>query len=295
MSESKEVLQRPLRIASNRGVLVLFDPTLLQHRVKDPSTWWKDGLLETRERRDGRLAVWPLSAGKAAGGPWRVRLGTELDPSEEPFAVGSAEPTPLVIEGPEVFLGPIERVPGDGAGDRLSALPEQGRVLPWAPGRYLVLAHVLNWQGEERFWTEDNEPVADAPPDFVLVAEAVDGELPAPASEPQPLLELIPGKTPTASKKVRFATRPRTPIEEPKKPGRRRSAGGGVKTPREAREKRATNLPQLRPGEMGVGAEVRHPMYGIGTVLFVREGFPKARVRFHGGEEKVDKDTLTVI
>jgi len=44
-----------------------------------------------------------------------------------------------------------------------------------------------------------------------------------------------------------------------------------------------------------IPVSVRHPRYGVGTVLFVRDGFPKAKVKFHDGEEKVPKDELTVL
>ena len=40
---------------------------------------------------------------------------------------------------------------------------------------------------------------------------------------------------------------------------------------------------------------VRHAQYGDGTVLFIREGFPKVKVDFRGREEKVDRSELTVI
>ncbi len=279
-------------VASNWGTIVLFDPGLLQDRVKDSSRWWREDPLGTAERRGGRLALWPISA-RASSRSYRFRLATEVREDELPFVCGSSEPAPLLVEGEEVFLGPIERLPGDGGGDRLPAIPEQGQLVRLGPGRYSVQVHVLDWQGEERFWNEDNEPTADAPPDFVIEASEVAGELPAAPAEQVPLLELIPRKTPTASTKVRFATRPRPRDEPEPAPRRRRSSSSAG--PRRAAEPKRPRAPELQPGELGVGARVRHPSYGIGTVLFFREGFPKVKVSFASREYKVDKDELTVI
>ena len=51
----------------------------------------------------------------------------------------------------------------------------------------------------------------------------------------------------------------------------------------------------IRPGELCVGATVRHGAYGVGTVLFVKDGFPKAKVEFQGTAYKVDRAELTVL
>lgn len=279
-----------LSVASNMGMIVLYDPLLLSERVKSPSTWWKGpSPLGTQERREGRLAAWPLSAGKAGSRPYRIRATTApLDPeTEEPYVCGESGPVVIQITNDELFLGPAERLPGDGSGDRLSAIPDQGQLIPTPPpGKYQVIAKVLNWQHDDRFFNEDNEPTKDAPPDFVLALSPFEGEVPVPAAEVKPLLDWIPSKTPTASKTVKYATRPKNRDPEPK-PKRRRSSG--EKAPKKITVKK------LRPGELGVGAQVRHPMYGIGTVLFVKEGFPKARVNFQSTEYKVDKADLTVL
>lgn len=286
-------LSPTINIVSNRGMIVLYDPILLRERVKAPSSWWKEqGPLGTAERNDGRLAVWPLTSGKASSRGYRVRLASALNPeTEEPLQVGVSDPTPFVVEGPEVFLGPVERLPGDGSGDRLPSLPDEGQLLNLEPGRYQVTVHVLDWQREDRFFNEDNEPLPDAPPDFVLRLERVEGALCEAPPEVPPLLDYIPKKTPTASKTVKYATRPRTPPEEPKARRRRSGAStGGRRT-----KKGPLKVKELRPGELGVGATVRHPSFGVGTVLFVKDGFPKARVNFQNTEHKVDKAELTVL
>lgn len=284
-----------LEIQSDMGGLVLYDPSGVQNRVKASSAWFRDDPLGTPERQDGRIAVWPMSAGKATSRTYRVRCGQSLNPeTEEPYVVGRAEPVPLVVksEEREVFLGPVERLPGDGAGDRLSAIPEQGQLIEIPAGTYSVTACVLDWEREERFFDDDNEPTPDAPPDFVLLLESV-SDLPEPPAEVEPLLHLIPRKAPTASTKVRYTARPRSVTVIDEKPKRRRRSGGSPR--KSAPKKQPIQVRALRPGEMGVGARVRHPAFGIGTVTFLREGFPKAKVSFQGREEKVDKDDLNVV
>ncbi|MGE0712413.1 MAG: hypothetical protein AB7N76_32870 [Planctomycetota bacterium] len=283
-----------LSIQSTMGMIVLYDPTLLQDRVKAASSWWRDDPLGAAERQDGRVALWPLSEGRATSRSYRVRMGTALTEVEEAYVVARTEPAAWLVRDTEVFLGPIERLPGDGGGDRLSAIPDAGQLVPMVPGMYAVTACVLDWQGEERFFNEDNEPVADAPPDVVLLIEAVD-ELPTPPAVQVPLLHLIPKKTATANSKVQFSSRPRAPIDfdEPKrKRARGTSEGGSRAAPRRTGP---VQVKELRPGELGVGARVRHPSYGVGTVLFLKEGYPKAKVNFAGIEQKVDKDDLTVV
>ncbi|MBL4849539.1 MAG: hypothetical protein JKY65_28750 [Planctomycetes bacterium] len=284
-----------LEIQSEMGLLVLYDPVGIRARVKAASTWYRtDGPLATAERADGRIAVWPMSAGTATSRTYRVRCGQALDSeNEEPYLVGRSEAVPLVVisEEREVFLGPVERLPADGAGDRLSAIPEQGQLVALDPGNYSVTACVLDWEREERFFDKDNEPTADAPPDFVLLIQEVT-DLPEPPAEVEPLLHLIPRKAPTASTKVRFTARPRSVTIVEAKPKRRRASGS---TTRKGPAKKKIAVRTLQPGEMGVGARVRHPTFGIGTVTFLREGFPKAKVVFQGREQKVDKDDLNCI
>lgn len=285
-----------LEIQSDMGMLVLYDPSGVRDRVKSPSTWYKRDPLDTVERLDGRIAVWPMSAGKATSRTYRVRFGEALDPErEEPYVTGRAEPVPLVIgEGNEVFLGPVERLPGDGSGSRLSAIPEQGEVLKLPQGSYAVTACVLDWEREERFFNEDNEPNADAPVDFVLLLEPT-SELPSPPEEVEPLLHLIPRKAPTASTKVRYATRPRATTVVEETPKRRRTGASSGTATRAKPSPRKVEVRPLAPGEMGVGARVRHSSYGVGTVLFLREGFPKVKVRFQSSEQKVDRSELDVV
>jgi hypothetical protein len=302
---SEGVAGGAVEVLSNMGMLVLYDPAQLKDKVKSAKSWWERAPLATEERAAGKYAAWPLGGGKRATRDYRARLGRELSELERAYLRGSSPPTPLHVVSEEVFLGPGERMPGDGFGDRISHLPRGGDLLPFAPGRYSVVAHVLDWRPDDRFWTEENEPTADAPPDFVLLWEPVEALPPAPAAAAvTPLLELLPAKEPTARKSVQvgntWRSRHRTvelDLDDGSK--RRRRADGEPAAPRAPRAKKEEAAPiqvaPPRPGELCVGATVRHPVYGVGKVLFARDGFPKVKVAFQSSQEKVDKDELTVV
>lgn len=303
MSDGARELGGSVEVSSNMGLLVLYDPAQLRERVKAPRSWYERIPLETEEREAGKYAAWPLGGGKRASRDYRARLGDTLTELEQAYLRGSSPPAPLEVVGEEVFLGPGERLPGDGFGDRISHLPRGGDLLSFAPGRYSVVAHVLDWRPDDRFWNEENEPTADAPPDFVLTWELVEALPPAPApAEVTPLLELLPAKEPTASTAVKvgntWRSRHRT-VELDVDQKRRGRRGGEPSAPRAPRARKEEGAPiqvvAPRPGELCVGATVRHPIYGVGKVLFMREGFPKAKVAFQSTQEKVDKDDLTVV
>ncbi len=279
-------------IVTNGAMLAAFDPVLLRDKSKEPGRWWSAAPLATPERLEGKLALWPLGGRE---GRYRVRLATGLTEVEAAFDRGASAAAPLRIESGEVFVGPAERIPGDGFGYRLSRIPDGGEVMPLPAGSYAVRVHVLDWRPDERFWDEENEPLPDAPPDLVVLVEPTAAPPAAPAAV-APLTDLLPKKEAKGSERVVRSTRPRAPIvleDEKKKPAKARG-------PREPRAPRAAGATTLRvapgkPGELRVGAQVRHAAFGVGEVLFVREGFPKAKVRFHGVEEKVDRDELTVL
>lgn len=291
-----------VEVLSNMGLLVLYDPAQLKDKVKAPRAWYERIAMETEERRRGRYAAWPLGGGKRAIRDYRARLGTELTELERAYVRGSSPPAPLECLSEEVFLGPGERLPGDGFGDRIPHLERGGDLLPFAPGRYTITAHVLDWRPDDRFWTEENEPTADAPPDFVLLWAPADALPPAPpAAEVTPLLELLPTKEPVAKRPIQsgntWRSRHRTTeLDLGEKKRGRRGDDGEPRAPRVRKEPegRLTVAPP-RPGQLCVGATVRHPIYGVGKVLFVKDGFPKAKVAFQGSQEKVDKDELTVV
>lgn len=290
-----------VRISTDHTLIALFDPVPLRDYVKERRAWWESDPFGNAERQEGRLAIWPLGG---RGGFYRVRLGTELNETERAYDRGTSPAAPLQVSANgQVFLGPAERLPGDGYGDLLSEIPDKGGLLPLPPGGYTVTAHVLDWRPEARFWNEENEPTDDAPPDFVLVVQKVDSLPPAP-EDVRPLLELLPQKKPKGGERV-VVTAPkiRGPILlEDEKPGKKRGQGiGGATTPRRdagPRRDAVLKIAPGKPGELRDGARVRHGAYGMGTVLFVRDGFPKVRVKFDSGagdEFKVDRSELTVL
>ncbi|MCA8924465.1 MAG: hypothetical protein KDD82_21825, partial [Planctomycetes bacterium] len=283
-------------VATAAGYVVAYDPDQLRHKIKEPRSWYEGDPLGTSERRAGRYAVWPL--GKLRGThSFRLRFGA-LTEREQEYDQGTTDPAPLEVLGQQVFVGPLERLPGDGFGERLSRIEDGGDLYSVAPGRYAIQVHVLDWRPDDRFWTEENEPTADAPPDFVVTLEPVE-ELPPAPSEVAALLSLLPRKQPTASKDVvsgkTWRSRHRAPVVDPA-PKKSRSRSGGSTTKRTgARRGGVVKVQPLAPGQLGVGARVKHPYHGEGEVLFVKEGFPKAKVRFHDTEIKVDKSQLTVL
>jgi hypothetical protein len=244
--------------------------------------------------------VWPLSG---RGGTFRLRVGHDLEEHELEYDRGEVQAAGLLITSGELFVGPVERLPCDGFGDRLPEIPDGGSLLELAPGNWSMSIHVLDWRPHDRFWTEENEPTPDAPPDFVALLSPVD-ELPPVAASPTPLLELLPKKKATGKTTVtttpigmarRRAARERDEAEaQGQRKKRTRGAAGTSKTPKE-RKGAVIKVAAGEPGTLRNGCSVRHPVYGVGTILFVKDGFPKAKVLFHDQEQKVDKSDLTAI
>ncbi|MEZ6184166.1 MAG: hypothetical protein R3F62_04040 [Planctomycetota bacterium] len=295
---SQHDTQHLASLATAAGYVVAYDPEQLQNKVKTARSWYEEKPLATPERKAGRYAVWPLGTRRGTHS-FKVRLGDALTELEQEFDQGASEPAPLVVIGKEVFVGPLERLPGDGFGERLHRIEDGGDLYPVEAGNYVVRVHTLDWRPDDRFWTEENEPTADAPPDFVVLLEPTD-ELPEAPSEVAELLSRLPKKTPTASKAVvsgkTWRSRHRAPVADPTpKRSRSRSAPRTGAARPGGKRGGVVKVKALAPGELGIGARVRHPHYGEGEVLFVKDGFPKAKVKFHDGEEKVDKSTLTVI
>lgn len=286
-------------IATAAGYVVAYDPDQLQDKIKEPRSWYEGDPLGTAERAAARYAVWPLGRRRGTNS-FRLRLGEALTEREQAYDQGTSDPAPLEVKGEEVFVGPLERLPGDGFGERLSRIPDGGDLYPVAPGCYAVTVHVLDWRPDDQFWTEENEPTDDAPPDFVVCLAPVEELPPAPAEVPE-LLSLLPQKKPTASKQVvtgkTWRSRHRAPVQDAKPKRRRaRSGSSGGTGARRSPRGGVVKVKTLAPGELGIGAKVRHPYHGEGEVLFVKEGFPKAKVKFRDDlEVKVDKSQLTVI
>lgn len=284
----------PIALATDNALLCAYDPRVMKDWVKVSRDWVygvKDnGYGRLEPVKTGHIAVWPLG-GK--GGRYTARvLAGELPEAWRPYEKGTVAGLGLVLESGQLFVGPGERIPGDGFGDRIVDLEDEGKLFSWPAGRYTTTVHVLHWKTDGKFYDADGEPTKDAPPDFAIVLTPLPaGDFAAPHPVP-PLLDFLPKpkvKPPTPGSLVP-RPRPMAPPPEPARSPRRRA-------PAEAKEWHPSPdpLPPPKPGEIRVGMRVRHATYGDGTVLFIREGFPKVKVDFRGREEKVDRSELTVV
>ena len=286
----------PIVLRTDVALLCAYDPRVMKDWVRTPRSSWvyavKDndfGRLDPV--RDGKIAVWPLG-GKGGRYTARVVAG-ELPPEWKAYEKGSVAGGVVTVETDHLFVGPGERIPGDGFGDRVVDLDEEGKVVPCPNGRYSVSVHVLDWKADDKFFDAEGEPVADAPPDLALVL--VPQAAPAPASLPSPiplLLDFLP--KPKAKPIPAVLPRPPRPAMRPEVA---RPARGGSRK-REAPDWKPAPEPErstLKPGEIGIGSRVRHAQFGEGTVLFIREGFPKVKVAFGSREEKLDRSEITAV
>ncbi len=203
------------------GVLVAFDPEVLRPRARDASAWWRDvDAASVPEVAEGRAAILPLGHEGAFRCALRVGAATA---EEERLTVGRLEGLGLEVTSGEVFVGAAERLPGDGKGERILAIPGTGAHFPVEPGRWSLEVRVLDWREDDAFYDEDNEPLASAPADFLLLVTPRAGDADVPLRFPQ-LLELLPQREATASARVpRHVRRP--PSAAQPGPGRRRGGG----------------------------------------------------------------------
>lgn len=178
----------PIPVSTDLATLVAFDPALLKHRVRVKNDWWRvEKITALPEIAQGKIAVLPIGD----EGSFRVSLRVgALEESERPRARGKIEGLGLEVASGQVFVGAAERLPGDGQ-DEPGEIPGTGALWSLEPGRYALTVWALDWRDEASFFDEDNEPLGNAPSDFVLVV--------APAQEPPDvpfelpaLLDLLP-------------------------------------------------------------------------------------------------------
>ena len=175
---------RAFPIETDLATLAVFDAEVLQHRSRVKGDWWRQGpLASLAEVRDGRAALLPI--GKEGRYRLLFRRGepTELERS---LTVGQVSGLGVEVRSGELFVGVAERLPGDGRGGRLSAIPGTGELYQVEPGRWSITVHVLDWRHEDAYFDEDAEPLPEAPADFVVALGA-----PAPLAVPDPLPELL--------------------------------------------------------------------------------------------------------
>ena len=279
-------------LATDNALLCAYDPKVMKDWVKKSRAWVYDvkdnDYAKLDPVRTGKIVVWPLG-GK--GGRYTARVCAELPADWQPFEKGKVAGFGLVLESGQLFVGPGERIVGDGFGDRIVELEDAGKMVEWPAGRYTTTVHVLDWKVEGKFFGEDGEPNEQAPPDFALVLVPLEsGDFTPPRPCP-PLLDFLP-KPKVKPPQPGSLVRPRPPAPRPevaRAPARR------TRTEPKDWKPEPDPLPPPKPGEIRVGMRVRHAQYGDGTVLFIREGFPKVKVDFRGREEKCDRSELTVV
>lgn len=155
-----------VRFQTDLAHLALFDPAVLRHRVRSPGSWWQEGdVLEVPEVADGRAIIAPIGRDGDYGA--RLTLEGPLE-SERPYLRESVGGLGVEVTSGALFVGPAERLPGDGGGDRLAALPGRGRCLEVAEGRYTAVITALDWRYDDRWFDDEGEVVAEAPPDFLI-------------------------------------------------------------------------------------------------------------------------------
>lgn len=213
--------RRATSFSTDLATLAAFDPKVLAPRIRQPSTWWrgKASPADVDEVKQGKVALWPIGD----EGTYSVRLGlaaeTPLSEDEKALVRGDVKGLGLHVESGDVFVGAAERVPGDGLGDRIVALPGIGAFVRVPPGSYTALVHVLDVRSDPRFFDDEGERRPDAPPDFVVLLSPREGAFPPPA-KPSPLLDALPK---VEAPRSTIPPRVRTPEREIKFP-RERSA-----------------------------------------------------------------------
>ncbi|HZU99999.1 MAG TPA: hypothetical protein VFF73_25010 [Planctomycetota bacterium] len=283
-----------IAVATDLSILCAYDPKGMKDFVRKSRAW----VYEVKDNdygkldpvKTGKIAVWPLG-GK--GGRYELKLLQGSYPEAwKPFEKGHVAGMGVVVEDERLFVGPGERIPGDGFGDRIVDIEDGGKLLPFPNGRFELSVHVFDWKHEDKFFTPDGDPTADAPPDIAVVATAKEGDFAPPRPCP-PLLDFLPKpKAPPAPAVMpRLArsvyTQARPEVARAPRTRTRREDADWHPSP--------DPLPPPKPGEIRIGMRVRHAQFGEGTVLFIREGFPKVKVDFRGHEEKVDRSELSVI
>lgn len=165
------------------GTLALFDPEVLEARIREPNDWWQDGpLLSLPEVAAGKAVI--LSLGLEGDSSARISSGT-LTEVEQKYARQSFSGLSIEVTSGRIFLGAGERIPGDGRG-LAAILPGEGGFFEVPKGHYDVKIQALDWHFDDAWYGSNGSPKADAPPDFVFFLTPRDQASPyqSPASLP---------------------------------------------------------------------------------------------------------------
>jgi hypothetical protein len=182
---------RPATFETDLATLAVFDPKALVHRMRQPRTWWRESpsVLDVPEVLEGKVALFPI--GREGSFTARLALDGVLTETEKKLEKGTVGKLGVLLVGEDVFCGAAERLPGDGVGDRIVAIPGTGAYWKVPPGEYDATVHVIDWRTNRDFFDEDGEPLATAPPDFVVFLAKREAAFDAPV-ELKALDELIP-------------------------------------------------------------------------------------------------------
>ena len=160
---------KPVPFETDLATLAVFDPKVLTHRMRQPRTWWREtaNVLDVPEVLEGKVALFPI--GREGRFSARLSLDGVFTETEQKLVVGQVGGLGVQLQGEDIFCGAAERLPGDGVGDRIVNIPDTGAYWKATPGAYDATVHVIDWRTNKDFYDEDGEPLATAPPDFVVV------------------------------------------------------------------------------------------------------------------------------
>jgi hypothetical protein len=183
-------MSRVISFSTDKASLVVFDPEVLQSRIRAKADWWeRQPQHVVEEVAEGQVGV--FSIGRHGSYRTALRVGSGLSEAELPFAVATAEGHGLLVTSGQVFVGAAERLPGEGRGKSMSQIPDTGELVEVALGTYEITVHVLHWRKEDQFYDEDNELLPTAPADYVLELTPIEACLEVRTSPPA-LRDLIP-------------------------------------------------------------------------------------------------------
>jgi hypothetical protein len=204
------------------GSVVLFDPEVLESRIREPGDWWQEGnLLDLPELSAGKVVILPL--GLEGDSSARVSQASLLE-QEQGYARMSFPGLGLEVTSGRVFLGAAERLPGDGRGV-VAVLQGQGGFYRIPKGLYDVRVQALDWHFDDQWYKADGSVKAGAPAEYVFFLSR---RSPQPYQAPQslpvltelrnrPELKIAAASAPVLIGEARRQTRVKGPADSPRK------------------------------------------------------------------------------
>lgn len=174
-------MDRTFKFLTDTATLAVFDPQQLEHRVNDDVDWWCLDFDRLEEIQAGKIAL--VSLGGDGGYQVRVTDG-ELNRDERDYAAELVANLGINVTSGNVFIGPGECLPG-GESRFEDYHAQRGTLFEIDNGAYRVDIYAIHWFDSPSWWTEDHNPPADAPADFVIVIRPRTASIPALESEPR--------------------------------------------------------------------------------------------------------------